>query len=214
VGKSEAFVKHGLIISIIVYLLVVALLEIAFRDDPSATLNSVFASVPLAVFAILASVKDMCCKNNSYDGEPFIKAFKAVWSLAWTLLAIIFCLRLDGRLNWTWRTVFFPFWIAFAILIIVSVATVSIMLSAIIPLLRCRKKDKAMILTYIWVNMHSVGLCVFLPMLVLAGTSACDDFSTETPSVKYKSVTKILTGLCMYAIVLMLFTLATLFFLR
>ena len=162
--------------------------------------------IPLTVSFVLSSIYNLIIKKKSYDGEPFINLLKIVWDLAWLLLALTTSLKLDILITWSWKTVFFPLWIAYAILITATLVTVSVMLTSLIPLLCCRRKDLSRLLTYVWVNLHSLALCILLPMLVNAVTDACESQEDK----KYQNLINILIAVCVYVVALLIFTLAIL----
>lgn len=200
--KIQILLKHFRSICITAFFIGVAVIKLNSSDSSPSSLSAVMV-IPLAVSFVLSSIYNLIIKKKTYDGEPFINLMKIVWDLAWLLLALTTSLKLDTLITWGWKTVFFPLWIAYAILITATLVTVSVMLTSLIPLLCCRRKDLSRLLTYVWVNLHSLALCILLPMLVNAVTEACESKADN----KYQSLITILIAICVYVVVLLLFTL-------
>ena len=164
--------------------------------------------IPLLATFILSGIYNFVIKKKVYEGEPFVKLLKIIWDLAWLLLALTLSLKLDNIITWSWKTVFFPIWIAYAILIIASLVTVSIVLATLAPSVCCRRIQWSRLLTYFWINLHSLAMCVFLPILVSAIVEVCEDKSeAKDGGDKYKPLTNIFIGLSVYLLLVTFFTL-------
>ena len=203
--KIQIFLKHTRSLCITTFFIGVAVIQLKSSGSSPSKLSA-FMVIPLTVSFVLSSIYNLIIKKKSYDGEPFINLLKIVWDLAWLLLALTTSLKLDILITWSWKTVFFPLWIAYAILITATLVTVSVMLTSLIPLLCCRRKDLSRLLTYVWVNLHSLALCILLPMLVNAVTDACESQEDK----KYQNLINILIAVCVYVVALLIFTLAIL----
>lgn len=205
-NKFQLFLLHFRSASITTFFIGVAAVRL-YSSKQAPSKLSPFMVLPLGVSFLISSLYEMILKKKTYEGEPFIILLKIVWDLAWILLALTTSLKLDEIISWSWKTVFFPLWIAYAILITATLVTMSIMLTTLAPMICCKRKDLGRLVTYGWINMHSLALCIILPMLVTSITSASEDQSIDS-SKKYQGLINILIGICVYLIALLLLTLA------
>ena len=204
--RLQLLTKHFRSLCITIFFLGISTILLQNKSNRSST-KTVWMMIPLAITFIVSALYSIILKKKTYDGEPFIKLLKIVWDLAWVLLALTVSLKLDGLISWGWKTVFFPLWIAYAILITATLVTVSIMLTTLIPIFCCRRKDMSRVLTYIWINLHSLALCIILPMMIGAVSEAAEVSPSDKTSGKFQSLTNLMIAVCVYMIVLLLFTL-------
>jgi hypothetical protein len=161
---------------------------------------TIFSMVLVFPF-LFSSIHGLFCTKKIYDGEPFIKIVKIVWELSWILLAINIGLQLDGFVRWTWKKVFYPTWIAFAILITASLVSVGVMMVSLVPTICCRGNYLSRFLVSLWINLHLVAGAV---LLVLT-TSSIIDFLEDITSVdKRGNLITLLVVITIYTLVLLI----------
>lgn len=198
--KTDIILRHFKSLSITTYFVGIAALKLASSKNSPLRLSP-FMVIPLGLSFLLSSIYNMVIKKKVYEGEPFIQLLRIIWELAWVLFALTLSLKLDDMIGWEWKTVFFPMWIAYAILVTVTLVTVSLLLTSISPVFCCKRCEGGRMLAYLWVNLHSLALCVFLPMILDAAAKA------SAAQASYSELVNVLIALCIYILFLLMLTL-------
>lgn len=150
-------------------------------------------------FAV-SSIHGLFCVKKIYEGEPFVKIVKIIWDLSGVLFAINLGLKLDGIVTWSWSTVFYPAWIAFAILITASLITIGVMISSLVPIFCCKIKYVPRFLVSFWINMHIVAGAVFVVLIPSSIVGFLDDKNDKD---KFSKLSTIVIVFTIYVLALM-----------
>ena len=201
--------KHFRSLCLIGYLLAMGAIRIMANQGNFKKAHALIAIILSATF-LVSLISGLFCKKRVYDGEPFVRIVWFIWDLGWLLLSITVGLKFDGIIDWSWKKVFFPTWIIFALLITASLAVGCITLTSLVPLLLCRRRHLGRLVAMLLMTAHLVAVTVFLPLLADRLAQVVDADSLDSRDrVEPEFIVVIIVITC-YTGVIMLVTLACL----
>ena len=205
--------KHFRSLCLIGYLLAMGAIRIMANQGNFKKAHALIAIILSATF-LVSLISGLFCKKRVYDGEPFVRIVWFIWDLGWLLLSITVGLKFDGIIDWSWKKVFFPTWIIFALLITASLVSSCITLTVLIPAMLCRRRQSGRLAVMLWITFNVLGMTVFVPVIADRLSQALDA-SCDPDCLEYHAkINNFIIAIVVVTSYVLLMLLATLFSIR
>lgn len=159
-----------------------------------------FTTLPRGISLIFSVIKEFIEKKYT-EAENYYRAMRLTLSISYLLIHLNIALKVDGRVDWKWSTVFWPFWILSALYFGACFMSIIALFWKLCPaLFNCFKGDWKEIRVTFWFALNIIGFCFFSVIVFYQLERSLED------GILYKGLVMVFFYIGISSIIVVIFT--------